>query len=56
VRGSSPTAIRERLIAELEGFQVGAQADDTAMVAMRFTGDADGAGAFARSVEPAVRA
>jgi hypothetical protein len=28
-------AIRERLITELEGFQVGAQADDTALVVMR---------------------
>ena len=30
--------IRERLVAALEEFQVGAQADDTAIVIMRFTG------------------
>ena len=34
-RRESPAAIRERLIAALEQFQVGAQADDTALVAMR---------------------
>jgi hypothetical protein len=31
-------AIRDRLVAALEDFQVGAQADDTAIVIMRFTG------------------
>ena len=40
VRDHSPAAIRERLIAELERFQVGAQADDTALVAMRRMGTA----------------
>jgi serine phosphatase RsbU (regulator of sigma subunit) len=35
VRRESPAAIRERLIAALEQFQVGAQADDTALVVMR---------------------
>jgi PAS domain S-box-containing protein len=35
VREGSPMAIRERLIAALESFQVGAQADDTALVVMR---------------------
>ena len=35
LREHSPAAIRERLIAELDRFQVGAQADDTALVAMR---------------------
>src|SRR5258708_4644381 len=35
VRLQSPAAIRERVIAALEQFQVGAQADDTALVAMR---------------------
>jgi PAS domain S-box-containing protein len=35
VRGESPTAIRERLIAALEQFQVGTQADDTALVVLR---------------------
>jgi hypothetical protein len=34
----SATGIRERLVACLEEFQVGAQADDTAIVIMRFTG------------------
>ncbi len=35
VRRESPAAIRERLIAALEQFQVGSQADDTALVVMR---------------------
>jgi PAS domain S-box-containing protein len=35
VRLQSPAAIRERVIAALEQFQVGAQADDTALVVMR---------------------
>ncbi len=35
VRRESPAAIRERLVAALEQFQVGAQADDTALVVMR---------------------
>jgi PAS domain S-box-containing protein len=35
VRSESPMAIRERLVAALEQFQVGAQADDTALVVMR---------------------
>jgi serine phosphatase RsbU (regulator of sigma subunit) len=34
----SATGIRERLVGCLEEFQVGAQADDTAIVIMRFTG------------------
>jgi serine phosphatase RsbU (regulator of sigma subunit) len=37
-QNESPTVIRERLVAGLEEFQVGAQADDTAIVIMRFTG------------------
>jgi PAS domain S-box-containing protein len=37
-RGESPEAIREHLLEALQGFQVGAQADDTAVVIMRFTG------------------
>ncbi|MCW3057364.1 MAG: serine/threonine-protein phosphatase, partial [Solirubrobacterales bacterium] len=37
-QNDSPMAIRERLVAALEDFQVGAQADDTAIVIMRFTG------------------
>jgi serine phosphatase RsbU (regulator of sigma subunit) len=37
-QNESPTVIRERLVAALEDFQVGAQADDTAIVIMRFTG------------------
>jgi PAS domain S-box-containing protein len=55
VRGSSPTAIRERVIAELERFQVGAQADDTAMVAMRFVGGGGRGADEGRAAEPAVR-
>ncbi len=46
----SPAAIRERLVAELERFQVGAQADDTALVAMRHTGSG-AAGDAARAAE-----
>ncbi|HEX4186563.1 MAG TPA: SpoIIE family protein phosphatase [Solirubrobacteraceae bacterium] len=38
MQNDSPMAIRERLVAALEDFQVGAQADDTAIVIMRFTG------------------
>jgi PAS domain S-box-containing protein len=37
-QNESPMVIRERLVAALEDFQVGAQADDTAIVIMRFTG------------------
>jgi PAS domain S-box-containing protein len=37
-QNESPMVIRERLVAALEEFQVGAQADDTAIVIMRFTG------------------
>jgi hypothetical protein len=40
LQNESPMAIRERLVAALEDFQVGAQADDTAIVIMRFTGGA----------------
>jgi serine phosphatase RsbU (regulator of sigma subunit) len=39
VRDQSPGVIRQRLSEALEDFQVGAQADDTAIVVMRFTGD-----------------
>jgi serine phosphatase RsbU (regulator of sigma subunit) len=55
VRELSPAAIRERLIAELERFQVGAQADDTALVAMRRTGGGEPAPLGTRG-ETAVRA
>lgn len=41
VRRDSPAAIRERLVAELQDFQVGAQVDDTAMVVMRMLATAD---------------
>jgi PAS domain S-box-containing protein len=34
----SPHAVRQRISAALENFQVGPQADDTAIVVMRFTG------------------
>jgi PAS domain S-box-containing protein len=37
-RDRSPAAIRLALLAALEGFQVGTQADDTAIVVMRFLG------------------
>jgi PAS domain S-box-containing protein len=37
-QNESPMVIRERLVAALDDFQVGAQADDTAVVVMRFTG------------------
>jgi PAS domain S-box-containing protein len=37
-QNESPMVIRERLVTALEEFQVGAQADDTAIVIMRFTG------------------
>ena len=49
--GSSPTAIRERVVAALERFQVGAQADDTAMVIMRFAGGAGSGADEARTAE-----
>ena len=39
VRLESPAAIRERLVAALEQFQVGAQADDTALVVLRRTAE-----------------
>lgn len=39
VNGQRPSAVRQRLAATLEGFQVGEQADDTAAVFMRFTGN-----------------
>jgi PAS domain S-box-containing protein len=41
LRKESPMAIRERLIAALEDFQVGAQVDDTAMVVMRMVDSAE---------------
>jgi PAS domain S-box-containing protein len=37
-RNESPLVIRQRLVHALESFQVGAQADDTAVVVMRYTG------------------
>ena len=37
-KDQTPTVICQRLAAKLEEFQVGAQADDTAVVAMRFNG------------------
>jgi PAS domain S-box-containing protein len=36
--GQTASSIRGRLVAELEGFEVGAQADDTAVVIMRLAG------------------
>lgn len=38
-RDLSPPELRARLVRELDEFQVGAQADDTAVVIMRFTGE-----------------
>jgi PAS domain S-box-containing protein len=38
VQDEAPIVIRERLVSALEGFQVGARADDTAIVIMRFNG------------------
>ncbi len=37
-RSLAPPAIKERVVTALDEFQVGAQADDTAVVIMRFTG------------------
>jgi serine phosphatase RsbU (regulator of sigma subunit) len=37
-QNESPMVVRDRLVAALEDFQVGAQTDDTAIVIMRFTG------------------
>jgi PAS domain S-box-containing protein len=37
-RSEEPDAIRARVLDALEGFQIGAQADDTAVVVMRFAG------------------
>jgi PAS domain S-box-containing protein len=56
LRGASPMAIRERVIAELERFQVGAQADDTAMLAMRRAAERPGETPAVGAAEPAVRA
>ncbi len=39
-RREPPAAITRRIVDALEGFQVGAQADDTALVVMRRTGGA----------------
>jgi PAS domain S-box-containing protein len=36
--GQTAASIRERLVAELDGFEIGAQADDTAVVIMRLAG------------------
>ena len=40
---SPPQQVCERLLGALEDFQVGSQADDTAIVVMRFTGERPGA-------------
>jgi PAS domain S-box-containing protein len=37
---AAPPALRAHLVQALDGFQVGAQADDTAVVVMRYTGQA----------------
>ncbi len=56
LRGRSTREVCDELLATLEGFQVGGQADDTAIVAMRFIGETRGrrAGASPASV-PASR-
>jgi PAS domain S-box-containing protein len=41
-QGQTSATIREHLVAALEGFEVGAQADDTAVVIMRQTGKGGG--------------
>jgi PAS domain S-box-containing protein len=38
-KNETPTQIRDRVVGALEEFQVGLQADDTALVAMRYTGE-----------------
>jgi PAS domain S-box-containing protein len=45
---SAPTVVRRRLVAALEEFQVGAQADDTAVVMMRCTGKPPGGARIAQ--------
>jgi PAS domain S-box-containing protein len=40
VRDAAPRVVRQRLVSALEEFQVGAQADDTAAIVMRFHGRA----------------
>jgi PAS domain S-box-containing protein len=52
-QNESPMVIRERLVAALEEFQVGAQADDTAIVIMRFTGS-EAAGKSAEEISGAM--
>jgi PAS domain S-box-containing protein len=47
--GAPPNAVRQRLVDALEEFQVGAQADDTALVVMRYVG-APPVGGAARKV------
>lgn len=53
LHGQSPDAICRRLLTELEAFQVGSQADDTAIVVMRFCGEQTtlGAGEVLEDVE-----
>jgi PAS domain S-box-containing protein len=47
-RGLDPSAIAARLVAALDEFQVGAQADDTAVVIMRFSGESSTGGRLAQ--------
>jgi PAS domain S-box-containing protein len=44
----APAQISQRLLGALEAFQVGAQADDTAVVIMRFSGEPSGSEQFDR--------
>jgi PAS domain S-box-containing protein len=54
-QNESPTVIRERVVAALEDFQVGSQADDTAIVVMRFTGAPAGPQGVVRKANVNVR-
>jgi serine phosphatase RsbU (regulator of sigma subunit) len=56
IRKESPMAIRERVVAELEQFQVGAQVDDTALVVMRHAAPAAHVPDARPAVEATVRA
>ena len=56
VRDESPGVIRQHILAALEDFQVGPQADDTAIVVMRFTGEEIDARATEATEQVGVRA
>jgi PAS domain S-box-containing protein len=54
-RGLEPAAIAARLVAALDEFQVGAQADDTAVVIMRFSGEPPTGGRLAQPTSVGAR-